>query len=413
MKKLYPLFLLIVALSLVVTGCGRAAKVKEEAAEKLAEVKATVEEVATEAVEPTAPPTSTPEEEKEATPLPTETSVAAPTTPPTSPPEQPTPAGEEPTAKPAVEPSGAGAKIASPEEALDSYRRRTTTRIQGEDGSWGPAITVEIEWVREPEAQRMVVYDESGAVSVEVITVGSESWAKMGDIWVKSEVKEAPAGTGDGLQMLLEAQEAMEGGMTPVGEETVNDVHCQRYTLDATVTIPFPVPEDVSEEAAEMTATEIVVHESGDLWVADQAGLPPVTIRSLTEGEMISRLPSGDEKTILQQESDLYDINQPITIEPPSEEEIGAAASKYPMVPDAEVTMATDRMTVYTTGSSVEEVVTFYEVEMPNAGWTQQGQTTKMMDMALMSFTKEGESVMVNIQAQEGGGTQVTFMSTL
>ena len=403
MKKLYPLLLLLMlVLSLPLMACGLTGRVREKAAERAAKKVAEV-------VEPTATPV--PEPEKEATPAvekePTPTAVPPMATPTAI--STPTPASEQPAKQPPAAPSGAAGLIAKPEDALDSYRMRSTMRTQEDDGSWGPLFKMETEWVREPPARHMVMYGESEAEGMEIITIGDTTWMKMGDIWMTSEAGESPEEAGPPVDLESILQE-MEGGMTLVGEETVNGVHCKRYTLDVEVSVPLPRPEGAPQGETDL-AQEITVHVQGEAWVADQSDLPPVIIRAETQGEMTFKAPSGDRTMVVQEEREVYDINTPITIEPPAEAEEIGAASEFPMMPDAQVTMAMGPMTTYTTASSVKDVGTFYEREMPAAGWIR-GETTQIEGLAMMQFTKEGRSVSVMIMpAEEGSGSQVMLTS--
>ena len=75
--------------------------------------------------------------------------------------------------------------------------------------------------------------------------------------------------------------------MVLMGEETMNDVRCNHYVKD--IETPYSTHEEV--------------------WVANQSDLPPVVIRGLNRVEI-----SGMVTTI---ETNVYDINTPITIKAP------------------------------------------------------------------------------------------------
>jgi hypothetical protein len=112
----------------------------------------------------------------------------------------------------------------------------------------------------------------------------------------------------------------MENAMKPAGEDTVNGVRCQRYTVDTEFSMSLPIPEDVPEEARQLMPTEMVGHVRGEICVADQRGVPPVIVGSQTTQEITLKYASRDDETMVYEEvRDLYDINKPITIEPPEE----------------------------------------------------------------------------------------------
>jgi hypothetical protein len=188
----------------------------------------------------------------------------------------------------------------------------------------GEAMTTEIEWVREPQARHVTMYGPSGDVMMEMIRIGDDSWTSMdGETWMHFET-----GTGqetafatEGLQADLEdILKDMESSMEEAGKDTVNDMRCRWYTVDADLSMPFPKPEDAAKEAEQFMPQEMEGHVEGRVCVADERDLPEVIIRSETTQELTLKYASGKEETMVYEEvRDLYDINQPITIEPPAE----------------------------------------------------------------------------------------------
>jgi len=424
MKEVHSFLLIVVVLCLLLTACRAKGEVTQEAVEAAteevtAEAEVQAEQVAAEAeaateepaalVEPT--PTSAPEgevapPEEEATAVP---ATVKPTAIPTS-----TPVVEE--AKPTAVPLAALELVYNLEDVLDSYRRRTTMRFREEDGSWGPEAKVETEWVRDPPASRTIMYDESGGVSLEIITMGDTTYTRFGDTWVKTKSQEMVPGEAAGAEwdwdmLLQDMRKAVQGGMTLVGEDVVNGVRCRHYAVDTRISIPYPVPGDASEEVLQMLPTEVTSTERGDAWVADQDGLRQIVVRWETQGEMSFRSASGERTMAMQNRTDVYDINVPITIEAPLVEGINVVEAEYPIMADAQVNVQTSGMTSYTTASSPEEVVEFYKTAMTAAGWIE-GESIELADLTMIEFTKEGQSLSVRIMAaEEGPGSQVTVMS--
>ena len=274
---------------------------------------------------------------------PTKPAVAQATQPPakqptSSPkPSTPTPEQAKPTAKPAkptatpVPPSPtpvAEAKpsmlVASPEDTLDSYRMRTTMRLLEGEGLLGEEFNTEVAWVQDPPSRHTAMYGSSRDEAMEIITIGDTTWVKAGGTWIKSEGEQGAeeggslAGQEKFQASLEDILRDMEGGMKPAGKDTVNGVRCQRYTVDADFSIPFPIPEDAPEDARQLMPTEMVGRVQGEICVADQRGLPPVIVRSQTTQELTFQYASRDDETMVyEEERELYDINTPITIEPP------------------------------------------------------------------------------------------------
>ena len=221
---------------------------------------------------------------------------------PTSPPVQPPSSGESTTQQQA--PAGTSASLTD----LDSYRMRLTMRSPTADGSgWGPDETMEMEWVRESQASRVVMHDPSGSTAMEVITIGDTTWINMGGDWMQTESSPGAQGAAPSADMESLLQ-GLQGDMTLVGEETVNGVHCKHYTVDTEFSIELPSP-----SGGVQTVTG---HVKGDIWQADQSGLPSIVIRSQTETEMTL---FGDTPMIVSEERDVYDINSSaVTIQAPT-----------------------------------------------------------------------------------------------
>ena len=268
---------------------------------------------------------------------------------PTSPPKPATPTPEEakPTAKPAeptatpIPPSPTPVAevkpsmlVASPEDTLDSYRMRVKMELlEGPEGMEEPGFgdvfammfddwIMEIEWVREPEARHTVSTHSGMIPDMESIEIGDTMWLKMGDDWM--QIPSGPSGeesaAQQGFQLDFEDMlRDLESGMTLVGTETVEGIRCQKYTMDDDYAMPFPIPEDASEEAQQFMPTEMAIHVQGEFWVADQRGLPPVIIRSQTTQELTFEIASQTTTLVYREDRHLYDINKPIIIEPPAE----------------------------------------------------------------------------------------------
>ncbi len=232
----------------------------------------------------------------------------------------PTPPSEEPTSTP--ESAGeAGETTEWP--PLQSYRIRTVMRLPEEDVE-SPVEQVSIfEWDTATSASRMVV------ACIEEITIGDKRWRKIKDNpWTEETLtpEEQAAwerkmsfaqfwGDPEVLEEELEAAlpesvELVSAQIFPVpikaamvfdGEETVNGVHCKRYTVDTDL--------DYTRENGSHTTG----HATGVIWVADQEGIPPVIVRALMDEDLvIDGNPSHPSW-----EHNITDINQPVTIKPP------------------------------------------------------------------------------------------------
>jgi hypothetical protein len=263
------------------------------------------------------------EEESKATQLPAAEATKAAAEKATPAEEQPTkpPAGEK--TKPPAGPSGATGLFANPEESLDSYRMRTKMTLVEGEGMLGEEMITEIEWVRDPEARQTTMYGASGEVMMEIIIIGDDSWTSMdGENWMhvkKTETdEEAPFSPEDFQTSLEDLMKDMESSLKKAGKDTVDGVRCQEYTVDADFSLPFPTPENASEQMLQFIPQEIKGHIEGKICVADERGLPEVIVRSVTTQEMTLKYASGKEETMVYDEDrEMYDINESITIKPP------------------------------------------------------------------------------------------------
>ena len=251
------------------------------------------------------------------------------TQPPASPPEAteppseeaPPPSAEEPTPAPsgdAVEWDGS--------TGLKSYREYTVMRDGDDNGTALSELTAE--WNAATSASWYTVgYD--GNVAVEEITIGADRWTRMGsNPWIQqtltpeeqaaweskmslaqlwgdaSEIEdELEAVLPEGIQ-LVPAQIFpldIKAAMVFDGEETVNSVHCRRYTVDTDL--------DYTRENGSHTTG----HATGVIWIADQSGIPPIIVRAWMDEDLVI----DGEESHPYWEHDITNINQPITIEPP------------------------------------------------------------------------------------------------
>jgi hypothetical protein len=107
---------------------------------------------------------------------------------------------------------------------------------------------------------------------------------------------------------------------------------------------------------------------------------------------------------------ELTDINQPITIQPPAN--CSGAAEDIPVMADAQDQAAMGDMTTYSSPSTFEDVVAFYEKEMKAMGWTEtEGAGMSIEGMSTKSYTKDGRTVQIMISGDSSGG-KTTVMIT-
>lgn len=211
----------------------------------------------------------------------------------------------------AVEEEASSLEGASLDE-LDSYRMITRMSVEAPDGSWMPSDVTEIAVVNNPppHAEHFVMTDPMGSNTIETITIGDRLWMNMDGTWM-----ELPATDSDEASVVVpqafELPSDLRTEMSLVGTEVVNGVNCEHYTFDSEIS---------SEDMAEMMGGAVSSmptfnsHVVGEIWIAAEPGLPPVAVRS----DMTQTMDMGESEMVMRVEFELSDINETITIEPPS-----------------------------------------------------------------------------------------------
>lgn len=208
-----------------------------------------------------------------------------------------------------------GLTAVAPDE-LDSYRSRIEIKYTEQNAA--ESVTVlEQEWVRADNARRVALLN-GDALTFETIAIGEQTWLRMPPMgWqlVPGPSQDMTSGMGGAMsvQEMLDKDaenvaQGMQSGIVYEGQETVNGVRCRRYA----VTLEL----DEMEAALGETGGTMVMEDyvsTGKVWVADEAGLPPVTVRTY----MVSRYTLNGQPASVSMVMEVTDINQPITIEPP------------------------------------------------------------------------------------------------
>ena len=193
-------------------------------------------------------------------------------------------------------------------DELDSYRSRMTIRVQEKDGTEAYEMTTETEWVRDPPATHMTLTSGMEAFNMETIVIGSEAWMAVGGEWITIPPNEVT----EGLFVDWHGLMPDVSGMKLVDQQTVNDVRCKHYATTGEQTFTIPDPEG---------GQAIQVSIDGEIWIANQSGLPSVIIkeRVQTEGGFLALPGTGgtSKEMVTIFEYDVYDLNKTITIEKP------------------------------------------------------------------------------------------------
>ncbi len=280
MKKLVYLLLAIVLISSVLglVACGGG-----DDEEKTSEPQATQEsEVTPKTVEPAQTANAATE-----TPKPTET--AKPTT----------------TAKPTISGMGELGDVVSMDE-LDSYKMHM---VISSDVS-GDMVT-DMEVINNPPPKASHTMTGAGLGGTEIITIGDKSWVKMGaQGWMESTTSQSSIEEQTDISDYLSADTDVDY----LGKEEVNGVNCKHYNVDMNTTIKNPNPEGGA-------VAEYKAHFAGEIWVADESGMPKVMVRQ--QGTMTAEMPQPMGKVVTDMVVDVTNINDgSISISQPPADQI-------------------------------------------------------------------------------------------
>jgi regulation of enolase protein 1 (concanavalin A-like superfamily) len=200
-------------------------------------------------------------------------------------------------------------------KSLASYRLAIMNKmVEGEGAGASPVSYIKYEWIRDQKAEHAWLEDGSGKVTEMYITIGDKNWIWMGiaDMgWIEQPPKSSSPGAvpSDLASQLKQIQKDVKNSRARFdkkGTETVNNVRCTRYEIEYNITIDMP-------NLAGGGTNKNEVHASGDVWIADQTGLPAVMVKSKSRSEITA----AGKKTVMESEQSLSDINTAITINPP------------------------------------------------------------------------------------------------
>lgn len=307
------------------------------------------------------------------------------------------PSGGQPTAPP-TSPTEAPATEEAPPleiapnalESLNSYRSRFVMR-QTVEGGATEILTMEMEETREPAARRVVLTSEGGENpgTVEMVQIGDTSWMCSPDTGCIQSQQSAEEATEFGEGILFKPEDFASADYQYVGRDTVNGVRSHHYNLKP--------PSEMLAEVVNGTVTDA----KADIWVADEAGMPAYITRFVTSWEGTTE---DGKKTTGSWTWDIYDVNQPITIQPPEGAPIWP--EDIPVYPGATDKSMMGSMMMFSSADPVENVAEFYRNEMPGLGWTA-GEESTLGNIVMQDWTKGDRKASLMISSKDEGGCSV------
>lgn len=364
MKKLIPVFVVIMIAALVLSACGGGAAPSGGAQSAATSAKPAESKPADN--KPAAPPTQAPAEK---------------------------PAAAEPTATPETLQL---ANVTAGLNELNSYKAAFTMTFEGKEDGQPKTSTLSFteEFVKDPAAKRTVITGFGGMMggadnsnssegSIESIEVGGKQYSKMGDICAQ-----VTADSGPQANTMLDPNSIIGGvrGAQRVGNETVNGIPAVHYKLDVTG-----------------LETMGYLNGDGDVWVAEPGNYVVKYTFQATGTDKLFGMGTGKNEGTIKWNYEITDANQPIDIKAP--ENCGGAAEDIPMMADATNQAAFGGTSTYSSPSKFADVVAFYEKEMKAKGWTEAEGGMSSDGLSMKNYTKDGRSVQVMITADTSANT--------
>jgi regulation of enolase protein 1 (concanavalin A-like superfamily) len=196
---------------------------------------------------------------------------------------------------------------------LSSYRLSIKNTLVEGAGS-GSVSYMKYEWVKAQKAEHAWMEDGKGTVSEVYISIGDKKWIWMGAAgmgWIEQpqQSNQPNAIPSDLASQLKQAQKDIGNSKARFdrkGTEKVNSINCVRYEVEYNLSTEMPNLQSGG-------TSKTVMHCTGDVWIADQSGVPSVTIKSITKNQ----INVGGNATMMEVEQNLTDIGASITISPP------------------------------------------------------------------------------------------------
>jgi len=304
--------------------------------------------------------------------------------------------------------------------SINSYRSRFQFAWKGTKDSQPVEgqMTVSVEHVLEPRAMRMVMTSKGTGIGedvpehLETIQVGEWFYVFDGTRWMRfpydASQKEAfREGFVIGTEDLLKS---VKGVRRVLPDETVNGVKAQHYRFDKQALT------ELGEEESFLGQIEDV---EGHVWVSAEERFIVRFTMKVTGKDVWTEGMEGTLDILYE----VYDLNQPLEIQPPPVEEVSEMPvlpkptvpelpEDIPLPPEGEVATAVSGVVTVLVSKPLKEVVAFYQEAFPENGWVIEGEPIVTESVTTLTYTKGDRSVTVVISPAPGepGKTQVMIM---
>jgi hypothetical protein len=274
---------------------------------------------------------------------------------------------------------------------LTSYGSKLTASFSGtRDGStetW--SRTYSMLAANEPLARQWHIESSSNGSAPEVIFHAESNgmdYEKHGDAACVARTSDPTLLLSDHLELTSFLDAVI--GAEEVGSETVNEIEATHYTFDQRA-----LGQDGLTEA------------NGELWVAVDGGyLVKYLLTSKAGPDFFGKGLDGT----LTVDYELTAPNAPVEISLPDDCPPGLIAA--PTLPDATDISSLPGVLSFHSSTSIADAAAFYQKELPPLGWIDGGDAAISDTSTALTFTKEGQAMIVTIDAADQGSTVTIFV---
>lgn len=300
--------------------------------------------------------------------------------------------------------------LASGLKDVNSYRVSIEIRAEGPDGSGGTetvVMTMENATVVDPPASQSDITiagieNDLGLNTLQFITVGDTAYSTIPGIGC---ISGSAGSLGDQVAAnpfadIFDSNDIIgdvQGAQRQLPDENINGVESYHFVFD---------------ESAIQDPDNTIEQVDGHIYIAKEEGY---VVRLVMDGTgRIDLMGTGQEEAgMIHLEANTRDVNQSIDIQPPAncdtfnldEIEIpdfdfsgDATDAPYPVFADNQELFVLDDILSYQTTASFDEVVAFYQAEMPAAGFEPLADGTVLTnDAAVMQYSQGGQNYFVTI----------------
>ncbi|NLV73135.1 MAG: hypothetical protein GXY52_00395 [Chloroflexi bacterium] len=279
-------------------------------------------------------------------------------------------------------------------EKLDSYRATQKGVYKQTIDGVETVTTYEVnqQVARDPKASSALYTTANDEVerTFEVIIIGQDSYMRSSESpgWTAMSIADSgPAGADDSA-LFTDPTSALSGDARLVGTETVNGLESKHYVYEGRETFGNRIASDAQVELCQ-----------ADVWVSTEYN---VVVRYQAHVVFSDKSSQYDWKF----ESNLLDVNTPVTIEPPEGVTRAGLPDDVPMIDDASEVSAYGGMVMFSVKDTVEDILEFYAKKLPANGWEK---GTENLGAGQASYTKGNRKLLLIVSAA-GEESSVTII---